>query len=188
VNQSNHKGFATTAVDVVHSWAMFRLLRRTIRGPRGDVFDRTYLSTPGAVGVVALTPENHIVLVSQYRSSFDDYVLEIPAGMRDVVGEDPSRTAWRELAEETGYVPKSVDYLGSCLSSPGVTDSVLELFIARDVVAGGSTPEGPEEQEMQVLVIPFSEALSMVDRGDLTDAKSVVGILLAARRFQYLGI
>ena len=188
MNQSNHKGFATTAVDVVHSWAMFRLLRRTIRGPRGDVFDRTYLSTPGAVGVVALTPENHIVLVSQYRSSFDDYVLEIPAGMRDVVGEDPSRTAWRELAEETGYVPKSVDYLGSCLSSPGVTDSVLELFIARDVVAGGSTPEGPEEQEMQVLLIPFSEALLMVDRGDLTDAKSVVGILLAARRFHDLGI
>jgi hypothetical protein len=69
-----------------------------------------------------------------------------------------------------------------------VTDSVLELFIARDVVAGGSAPEGPEEQEMQVLVIPFSEALLMVDRGDLTDAKSVVGILLAARRFHDLGI
>jgi 8-oxo-dGTP pyrophosphatase MutT (NUDIX family) len=188
VNQNDHKGFVTTAVDVVHSWAMFRLLRRTIRGPRGDVFDRTYVSTPGAVGVVALTPDNKIILVSQYRSSFDDYVLEIPAGMRDVDGEDPARTAWRELAEETGYVPKTVEYLGSCLSSPGVTDSVLELFIARDVVAGGSAPEGPEEQEMQVLVIPFSEALLMVDRGDLTDAKSVVGILLAARRFHDLGI
>jgi len=188
VNQNDHKGFVTTAVDVVHSWAMFRLLRRTIRGPRGDVFDRTYVSTPGAVGVVALTPDNKIILVSQYRSSFDDYVLEIPAGMRDVDGEDPARTAWRELAEETGYIPKTVEYLGSCLSSPGVTDSVLELFIARDVVAGGAAPEGPEEQEMQVLVIPFSEALLMVDRGDLTDAKSVVGILLAARRFNDLGI
>jgi ADP-ribose pyrophosphatase len=188
VNQNDHKGFVSTAVDVVHSWAMFRLLRRTIRGPRGDVFDRTYVSTPGAVGVVALTPDNKIILVSQYRSSFDDYVLEIPAGMRDVDGEDPARTAWRELAEETGYVPKTVEYLGSCLSSPGVTDSVLELFIARDVVAGGSAPEGPEEQEMQVLVIPFSEALLMVDRGDLTDAKSVVGILLAARRFNDFGI
>ncbi|MFZ4112002.1 MAG: NUDIX hydrolase, partial [Ilumatobacteraceae bacterium] len=110
------------------------------------------------------------------------------AGMRDVVGEDPSRTAWRELAEETGYVPRTVEYLGSCLSSPGVTDSVLELFIARDVVAGGSAPEGPEELEMKVLVIPFSEALSMVDSGELTDAKSSVGILLAARRFHDLGL
>ncbi|MBJ7490699.1 MAG: NUDIX hydrolase, partial [Ilumatobacteraceae bacterium] len=148
MNQSDHKGFASTALDVVHSWAMFRLVRRTIRGPRGDVFERTFVSTPGAVGVVAVTRDNHIVLVSQYRSSFDDFVLEIPAGMRDVVGEDPARTAWRELAEETGYISGTVEHLGSCLSSPGVTDSVVELFIARDVVEGDSAPEGPEELDM----------------------------------------
>ena len=187
MNQSDHKGFVTTALDVVHSWAMFRLLRRTISGPQGDVFVRTYVSTPGAVGVIALTPDNQIVLVSQYRSSFDDLVLEIPAGMRDVVGEDPARTAWRELAEETGYVPATVEFLGSCLSSPGVTDSVVELFIARDVVVGESAPEGPEELEMTVMLIPFAQALAMVDEGEITDSKSVVGILLAARRFHDLG-
>jgi ADP-ribose pyrophosphatase len=166
---------------------MFRLLRRTIRSPRDDVFYRTYVSTPGAVGVIALTPDNHIVLVSQYRSSFDDVILEIPAGMRDVVGEDPARTAWRELAEETGYIPGTVEFFGSCLSSPGITDSVVELFIARDVVAGDSAPEGPEELEMSVLLIPFTQALAMVDEGEITDSKSVVGILLAARRFHDLG-
>lgn len=167
---------------------MFRLLRRTIRSPRGDVFERTYVSTPGAVGVVAVTPDNHLVLVSQYRSTFDDYVLEIPAGMRDVAGEDPARTAWRELAEETGYIPGTVEHLGSCLSSPGITDSVVELFIARNVAAGDSAPEGPEELEMSVLLVPFSDALTMVDRGEITDAKSVIGILLAARRFHDLGL
>ena len=187
MNQSDHKGFVTTALDVVHSWAMFRLLRRTISGPQGDVFVRTYVSTPGAVGVIALTPDNQIVLVSQYRSSFDDLVLEIPAGMRDVVGEDLARTAWRELAEETGYVPATVEFLGSCLSSPGVTDSVVELFIARDVVVGESAPEGPEELEMTVMLIPFAQALAMVDKGEITDSKSVVGILLAERRFHDLG-
>ena len=187
MNQSDHKGFVTTALDVVHSWAMFRLLRRTINGPQGDVFVRTYVCTPGAVGVIALTPDNQIVLVSQYRSSFDDLVLEIPAGMRDVDGEDPARTAWRELAEETGYVPATVEFLGSCLSSPGVTDSVVELFIARDVVVGESAPEGPEELEMTVMLIPFAQALAMVDKGEITDSKSVVGILLAARRFHDLG-
>ncbi len=187
MNQSDHKGFASTALDVVHSWAMFRLVRRTIRGPRGDVFERTFVSTPGAVGVVAVTRDNHIVLVSQYRSSFDDFVLEIPAGMRDVVGEDPARTAWRELAEETGYISGTVEHLGSCLSSPGVTDSVVELFIARDVVEGDSAPEGPEELDMAVLLVPFAEALAMVESGEITDAKSVVGILLTARRFHDLG-
>lgn len=188
MNDSDHKGFVSTALDVVHSWAMFHLLRRTIRSPRGDVFERTYVSTPGAVGVIAVTPDNHIVLVSQYRSTFDDYVLEIPAGMRDVVGEDPARTAWRELAEETGYIPKTVEMLGTCLSSPGITDSVVELFFARDVAVGDSAPEGPEELEMSVLLIPFSDALTMVDKGEITDAKSVVGILLAARRFHDLGL
>jgi len=188
VNQSDNNGFVSTALEVVHSWAMFRLVRRTIRGPRGDVFERTYLSTPGAVGVVALTPENHIILVSQYRSTFHDYVLEIPAGMRDIPGEDPARTAWRELAEETGYIPRTVDFLGSCLSSPGVTDSVVELFVARDVIGGDSAPEGPEEMEMTVLSVPFVEALRMVEQGEITDSKSVVGILLTARRFHDLGI
>ena len=69
-----------------------------------------------------------------------------------------------------------------------MTDSVLELFIARDVIAGGSAPEGPEELEMKVLIVPFSEALAMVDGGKITDAKSSVGILLAARRFEDLGV
>ena len=188
MNQSDDKGFVSIALDDVHSWAMFRLLRRTIRGPRNDEFVRTFVNTPGAVGVVALTPNNEIVLVSQYRSSFDEFVLEIPAGMRDVTGEDPARTAWRELAEETGYIPETVEFLGSCLSSPGVTDSVVELFIARDVVVGDSAPEGPEELEMTVLLIPFLEALRMVDEGEITDSKSVVGILLAARRFDDLGL
>ena len=108
--------------------------------------------------------------------------------MRDVAGEDPAHTAWRELAEETGYIPGTVEHLGSCLSSPGITDSVVELFFARNVAAGDSAPEGPEELEMSVLLVPFSDALTMVDRGEITDAKSVIGILLAARRFHDLGL
>lgn len=184
---ADSKGFASTAVEVVHSWAMFRLLRRTVLGPRGDVFERTFVSTPGAVGVIALTSGNEIVLVSQYRSSFDGLVLEIPAGMRDVVGEDPTRTARRELAEETGYEATTIELLGSCLSSPGVTDSVVDLYIARNIVAGESSPEGPEELEMKVLLVPFSRALSMVENGEITDSKSSVGILLTARRYPDIG-
>jgi hypothetical protein len=64
---------------------------------------------------------------------------------------------------------------------------VVELFIARDVVEGDSAPEGPEELDMTVLSVPFAEALAMVEQGEITDAKSVVGILLTARRFHDLG-
>ena len=87
----------------VHAWAMFDLRRRTIVSPSGVEFERTFVSTPGAVAVVAITDDDEVVVVKQYRAAFGASVLEIPAGMRDVPGEDPSTTASRELTEETGY-------------------------------------------------------------------------------------
>jgi len=178
--------FEATETQVVHSWAMFRLLRRFVKGPHGASFDRTFVSTPGAVATVALTSDGDIVLVSQYRASFDSFVLEIPAGMRDVEGEDPSETAVRELREETGYAAESIELLGECLSSPGVTDSSVIVYLAQGLTAGEFQPHGPEEEAMSTTLVPFSEALEMIDDGRLTDAKSAYGILLAARCHPHL--
>jgi 8-oxo-dGTP pyrophosphatase MutT (NUDIX family) len=178
--------FVATNDDVVHSWAVFRLLRRTVRSPRGEQFERTYVSTPGAVAVVAITADSHVVLVSQYRATFDSFVLELPAGMRDVDGEPPSLTAARELKEETGFTANSVEYLGTCLSSPGVTDSSVEVFVSTDVTKGESEPHGPEEDFMTVHTVPMHEALRMVEDGEITDAKTAYGLLLAARQFPHL--
>ncbi len=178
--------FVATNDDVVHSWAMFRLLRRTVSSPRGEQFERTYVSTPGAVAVVAITAGNHVVLVSQYRATFDSFVLELPAGMRDVEGEPPSLTATRELKEETGFVANSIEFLGKCLSSPGVTDSTVEIFVSTDVTKGESEPHGPEEDFMTVHTVHLHEALRMVDNGEITDAKTAYGLLLAARQFPHL--
>ena len=175
--------FTTKALDTVHSWAMFRLLRRTVEAASGETFERTYVSTPGAVACVAITDDQHIVLVRQYRATFDDMVLEIPAGMRDVEGEAPEMTAVRELQEESGYSASKVQYMASMLSSPGVTDSTVEIFLATGLTRGDSQPHGPEEDEMEILVVPFREALEMIDDGRLQDSKSVFGVLLAAQRF-----
>jgi ADP-ribose pyrophosphatase len=90
---------------------MFQLLTRHVSPRAGDAFERTYVSTPGAVAIVAVTPQGEVVLVSQYRASFDAVVTEIPAGMRDVVGEPPELTAARELQEETGYTARSWQYV-----------------------------------------------------------------------------
>lgn len=175
--------FTTKALDIVHSWAMFRLLRRTVEAISGEVFERTYVSTPGAVACVAITDKQEIVLVRQYRATFDDMILEIPAGMRDVEGEAPEVTAIRELQEESGYVASKVQYLASMLSSPGVTDSTVEIFLATGLVRGDSQPHGPEEDEMEIVVVPFRQALEMIDDGRLQDSKSVFGVLLVAQRF-----
>jgi 8-oxo-dGTP pyrophosphatase MutT (NUDIX family) len=178
--------FITTDTQVVHSWAMFRLLRRFVKDPQGELFERTYVSTPGAVATVAITKAGDVVLVSQYRASFDSFVLEIPAGMRDIEGEDPGVTAVRELREETGFDAQSIEMLGECLSSPGVTDSSVIVYLARDLSPGEFQPHGPEEEAMQTLLVPFSEALNMINDGRLTDAKSAYGILLAAHRHPHL--
>lgn len=166
----------------IHAWAMFDLRRRTIVAPGGEVFERAHVSTPGAVGVVALTDADEVILVRQYRASLGIRILEIPAGMRDVPGEDPAVTAARELLEETGYEAASLEHLGRILSSPGVTDSVVEIYRASGLVRGASTPHGPEEDDMEVLHVPFADAVRLVDEGEITDSKTVVGLLAEDRR------
>lgn len=178
--------FRSIKDEVVHSWAMFTLLRRHVVAPSGEEFLRTFVSTPGAVGCVAITDEGDVVLVRQYRATMNELVLEIPAGMRDVEGEEPLVTAQRELREETGFIATRLEPLGVCLSSPGVTDSAVEVFLATGLVLGESEPHGPEEDSMQVVVVSFSEALRMIDDGRITDAKTTYGLLLAARRYPHL--
>jgi ADP-ribose pyrophosphatase len=161
---------------------MFRLLTRHVSPRGGEDFERTYVSTPGAVAVVALTTQGEVVLVSQYRASFGAVVTEIPAGMRDIEGEAPEVTAARELQEETGFIAHEVVFLGRCMSSPGVTDSVVEVYLARNVEPGKWSPHGPEEEAMVITTVPFDDALSMLDDGRLTDAKTAYGLLMAVRR------
>ena len=186
MNLDNRGGFHASADDVVHAWAMFRLLERTISHPNGEDFQRTFVSTPGAVAIVAVDPDMNVVLVSQYRSSLDAMVLELPAGMRDVEDEDPFDTAARELKEETGYEADGLSHLGSCLSSPGVTDSRVEIYFASEIRGGQMEPHGPEEGFMDVIVVPLREAVAMVEDGRIIDAKTSFGLLLAARRYPEL--
>lgn len=184
--EPNVNRFVEVETQTVHSWAMFRLRRRFVKGSQGESFERTFVSTPGAVATVAVTQEGEVVLVSQYRASLNSFVLEIPAGMRDIEGEDPSVTAVRELREETGFESDSIEMLGECLSSPGVTDSSVIVYLATGLTAGQFQPHGPEEEAMHTLLVPFADALEMINDGRLKDAKSAYGILLAARRHPHL--
>ena len=176
------KGFVTDKEDIVHEWAMFRLVQRNVKSPQGVSFERTFVHTPGAVAAVAVSDSGQIALVEQYRASFGGYVLEIPAGMRDVEGEDPAVTARRELREEAGVDARHIEFLGECLSSPGVTDSSVLVYLATGLSEVDMEPHGPEEDEMLLHWVPLDEALSMIENGHITDAKSAYGILLAVRR------
>ena len=154
--------------------------------PDGTLFRRDIVRSPGAVGIVPLLfdPEPSVVLVSQYRPPYDMTVIEIPAGMRDVDGEDTQAVARRELQEEVGLAAGDLHRLGEIYPSPGMTDSVTTLYLATGCTAVAADRQGPEEEHMEILHVPFTEALDMVDRGEIRDAKSVAGLLLAERHLR----
>jgi len=133
-----------------------------------------------AIGVVPVDDELHTYLVGQFRYTLNEYSWEIPEG-GGPEKEEPDITAVRELREETGLQASSIELLGKIHTSNSVTDEVGYLFLARELKQLDSSPE--ETEDITVRRIPLSEAVKMVETGEITDSLSMTGILLAARRF-----
>lgn len=173
----------------VHQWAAWSLVQGDFSDPLGEKFTRTFVDSPGAVGVVALVGDvgsRRVLLVRQYRPPFDAHTLEVPAGMRDQEGEDPKVTARRELEEEAGFTAGAMFKLGSHESAPGISNSVVHMFVAVDLVRTKVDRHGPEEQFMTIDTPLFGDALEMIKTGEISDGKSVIGLLLVAQNFSHL--
>jgi 8-oxo-dGTP pyrophosphatase MutT (NUDIX family) len=140
--------------------------------------EREIVRHPGACAVVARTPSGQVVLVRQFREAPRRSLLELPAGVLDVAGEEPEACAARELFEETGYRATDVRPLGTVLTSPGFADERIELFGAR---TAGDRPEGDGEAEIEVVRMGFDAAIGAVRDGRIVDAKTACGLLLAAQ-------
>jgi ADP-ribose pyrophosphatase len=139
------------------------------------------------VAIVALDAEGRVALVRQWRLAADDALLEIPAGGLDLADdgtkEDPDLAARRELEEETGLRAGSWRKLGAFYSAPGFTDELMHLFLATDLTA--ASPDGrlgPDEDERLILEWrPWRDAVAAAERGEIRDAKSIVGLFWLAR-------
>jgi ADP-ribose pyrophosphatase len=149
-----------------------------LRFPNGHVTTLELLQHPGASAVVPFVDPEHVVLLRQYRFAVQDRLWEIPAGKLDP-GEDPQSCAERELREETGYRAARMVPVGRIITAPGFTDECIHLFCAYDLEAGEAQCE-PSEL-IEVHRVPFGEALRMVERGEIVDAKTVAGLHHARR-------
>jgi ADP-ribose pyrophosphatase len=170
---------------LVHQGYIWHVAVSTFESPDGELFERDVIRSPGAVGVVPLLFDDGIatvVFVRQYRGPLDRYVLEVPAGMRDVPDEAPEITAERELIEEAGFSAGRLEHLTHYFSSAGMTDSTLHLYLATELSPVARDVHGPEESHMDVVQLPLAEAVDMVVRGEINDAKTVIGLLLVDRR------
>ena len=129
-----------------------------------------------AVGVVALTPARDVLLVRQFRPPVRDALLEIPAGLLDVEGEDTVTCAARELREETGFTARAIEFLGGVYLSPGFTDEYIHLFVATT----DEEPDGSPEQGIELVVMPFDRAVAAARAGRVRNASTALGLMLAA--------
>ncbi|MDP1809222.1 MAG: NUDIX hydrolase [Actinomycetota bacterium] len=152
-----------------------------VRMPAGNVAEREVITHAGAVGVVAVTADREVVLVRQYRHAVGHYLLEIPAGKLDR-GEFPAQCARRELREEAGVEFRELIELTEFHNSPGYSSELFHLYMAEVTAIGEMEPDGDEELDMERIIIPLDEALAMIDRREIIDAKSIIGLLMAARR------
>lgn len=154
-----------------------RLLRLEVEQWADPDRTREVVRHPGAAAVLAVTRERRVVLVRQLREAVRESLLEIPAGIYDEQGETPEETARREVGEETGYRVVSLRPLIRILTSPGFVDESIDLFMAE------VEPEAQPEEGIEVVEIPFEEAVTLVVDGRIPDAKSAIAILVGwARR------
>lgn len=171
---------------LVHQGHVWHVVVAEFDAPDGSTFERDIVRSPGAVGVVPVIfdaeGQPSVVLVSQFRPPYERALVEIPAGMRDVEGEPAEETGRRELIEEAGLRATEMVHLIDMLPSPGMTDSVCSIFMATGCEPVPHDRHGPEEESMELLHVPLDDALTMIDRGEITDAKSVCGLLTAHRR------
>jgi ADP-ribose pyrophosphatase len=134
---------------------------------------------PGGVGVLPLHDDGTVTLIRQLRPAVNQRMLEVPAGRLDP-GEDPAVCAGRELLEETGLVATKLESLGFMYSSPGVFDEAIHLFLATGLAQQEAEPEHYED--IETVRIPFTDALRMAVRGEITDGKTSLTLFRAAHR------
>jgi ADP-ribose pyrophosphatase len=180
------EGFGLVGEREVHRGHIWRVVVGTFDGPDGGTFERDVVRSPGAVGIVPVLfdPEGtpSVVLVRQYRAALDGALTEIPAGMRDVEGEPPETTAQRELAEEVGLAPGHLELLTVFHNSAGMTDATTHVFLATGLTRVPAAAHGPEEEAMTVIQVSLADAIAEVEAGTITDAKTIIGLLLTAHR------
>jgi ADP-ribose pyrophosphatase len=152
----------------------------TFADPAGAEFERDLVHHPGAVSVVPVIDEgNSVLMVRQYRAAIDRELLEIPAGKRDIAGEPPEATARRELEEEVGMRAGRIEKLAEFFNSPGFCDEHSFVFMALDLEPCATAFQGVEEQHMTIERIALDDVPGLIASGQLVDAKSIIGLLLA---------
>ena len=169
--------FDTAASETVYVGKILALRADEVRMPGGGTARREVVEHFGAVAVAALDDDDQIVLVYQYRHPFGRRLWELPAGLLDIGGEEPQRSAARELVEEVGLAADSWSVLADVSSAPGFSDESVRIYLATGLRSVDRPEAHDKEADMRVERFPLSEAVKMVFAGDIVNSLAVAGIL-----------
>jgi ADP-ribose pyrophosphatase len=166
----------------VHTGRIVNLDVDTVRFPDGSTGELEIFRHPGASAVVPFLTDPagddpQLLLIKQYRYAAGGYIYEIPAGRLDG-DEDPAACARRELAEETGCTAERVERLTTIVTTPGFCDERIHLFMAIGLTMGETAHE--KDEFLTVERVTLSRALEMIERGEISDSKTVCGLLFSA--------
>jgi len=164
----------------VYEGKLLKIDRQRVRFPDGQVAVLETIEHPGAAAALPFLPDGRVVLVRQYRHAVGGFIIEVPAGKLDSPGESPELCAVREVEEEVGYRVGCLERLGAILTTPGFTDEIIWLYEAHELEKTSQALESDEW--LEVVELPFEEAVAMAQDGRIRDGKSVATILRAALR------
>jgi ADP-ribose pyrophosphatase len=173
--------------EVLYTGKVFDLIVDRVQYPSGNTGIREIARHPGGAVIVPLLDDGRVILVRQLRYPLGKHIIELPAG-KLAPGEDPGDAAARELEEETGWIAGSLEHLATIYTTPGFCDEELHLYLAahlRPSPHGHRREEG--ESTMTLQTIPLRDALGLVERGEVRDAKTIIGLMLAAKRLEGKG-
>ena len=145
--------------------------------PNGEPAKREALRHVGASAIVPVDDEGNVTLVRQYRAPIASVLLEVPAGKLDFKGENRLEAARRELREETGLTAENWTHLTDIVTTPGFCDELISIYLATGLTAGEDEPD--DDEFLNIVKMPLSELADMAMRGEISDSKTLIGVLMA---------
>ncbi|PXY19299.1 NUDIX domain-containing protein [Prauserella muralis] len=179
MNRPGTHEFSVVSSQDIHIGRVVGLRIDEVVMPGGGTARREVVEHLGAVAVCALDADGAVTLVHQYRHPLRDRLWELPAGLLDADGEAPVDTAARELMEEAGLAARRWETLVDVAASPGFTDEVVRVFLARELTEVDREMHGEEEADLVIRKVPLAEAVRMALAGEIVNGATVGGVLAA---------
>ncbi|WP_433263092.1 NUDIX domain-containing protein [Actinosynnema sp. CS-041913] len=171
--------FETVSSRDVHIGRVVGLRVDEVAMPGGGTASREVVEHLGAVAVAAVDPDGLVTLIHQYRHPLGKRIWELPAGLLDSASEEPLEAARRELMEEVGLAASEWATLVDVAASPGFTDEVVRVFLARGLSEVDREQMGDEEADLEARRFPLDEAVDMALAGEIVNGAAVAGLLAA---------